>query len=116
MELSQHFNSLVEASGLPLNIVAPPRWALTVFRIEPTTSSVGDAAQRQAGLDQLNRRFWDRLQTRNDALLLTQTVLPEVGFCVRFVVGSPQTRREHVEYAFHVICECAREALSSTAP
>lgn len=109
MELSAYFNELIATQKAPFAIVAPPRWAMTVFRIEPK----GQQGSTQSQLDDLNRRFYNALQTRDDVLLLTQTILPEVGFCVRLVVGTSQTRREHVESAYKIICDVANETLAT---
>ncbi|PWN36858.1 PLP-dependent transferase [Meira miltonrushii] len=103
--LSQIFNKLIETQQAPLKIVAPPQWSLTVFRLEPV--GMTDAQQ----LDTLNRRFWEELQTRNDAILLTQTTLPEIGFCVRFVCGTPSARMVHIEKAYAIICQIALKVL-----
>lgn len=105
IELSQSFNKLIATQRAPLKIVAPPQWSLTVFRLEP--EEMKDTQE----LDELNRRFWDELQTRNDAILLTQTVLPDIGFCIRFVVGTPSSRQCHIEKAYDVICQVALKTL-----
>lgn len=36
-------------------------------------------------------------------MLLTQTVLPEIGFCIRVAVGTPSTRWEHIEQIWAAI-------------
>ncbi|CAO1619118.1 unnamed protein product [Parajaminaea phylloscopi] len=85
-------------------LVAPPHFALRVFRLRGP-----DTAQA----DTLNRRLWDVLQTRNAELLLTQTVLPEVGFCIRLVTGAPLTTQAHIHQAWKVIQECADRAIAT---
>ncbi|KAK0550247.1 hypothetical protein OC846_003727 [Tilletia horrida] len=92
-----------------LEIVAPPRWALVVFRLNPNKVK-GQSDE----LDVLNKAFMDRLNTRNAELTLTQTVLPEIGVCVRFVMGSPRLREDHVTRAFQIISECAAETLRTS--
>lgn len=93
-------------SGL-FEIVAPPRWALVVFRIKPPQGGQGGQGGQGKGvdLDELNKAFWEDLQELSDKFVLTQTSLPEVGFCIRFVVGSPQTKREHVEQTCRLIAQ-----------
>lgn len=100
MQLAKIFQDNLEKddSGL-FELVAEPRWALVVFRIR------GEGVD----LEELNKAFWEDLQKLGDKFVLTQTSLPEVGFCVRFVVGSPQTRREHVEETWRLVAETGRE-------
>jgi len=103
--LSQQFNELIKDDSTPFELAAPPRWALTTFRLHPKE----DLTFVQ--LDDLNRKFWNQIEKRGDRLVLTQTVLPEVGFCIRMAIGSPQTRIEHIKEAYQVLCECAQEVL-----
>ncbi|KAJ1024120.1 hypothetical protein NDA16_002959 [Ustilago loliicola] len=91
-------------SGL-FEIVAPPRWAMVVFRIKPPQREAG----KDVDLDELNRAFWEDLQELSDKFVLTQTTLPEIGFCVRFVVGTPQTREEHVKETWRLVAETGRK-------
>ena len=98
-------NLRTDPSGL-FEIVAPPRWALIVFRIKPPSSS---QFQQQVDLEELNKAFWEDLQELSHKFVLTQTSLPQVGFCVRFVVGSPQTRKEHVEETWNLVANTAAE-------
>lgn len=86
-------------------MVAPPNFALRVFRLTSADAAGGE------DVDALNRRFWDMLQTRNSELLLTQTVLPDVGFCIRLVPGSTLCREEHMRAAWKVVKECADKTL-----
>nr|CDI56646.1 related to Aromatic-L-amino-acid decarboxylase [Melanopsichium pennsylvanicum 4] len=106
-----------DKSGL-FEIVAPPKWALVVFRIKPPTDVVGQNGQGNK-LDDLNKAFWEDLQDLQDKFVLTQTTLPNIGFCLRFVVGSPQTRKEHVNETWRLVAETARKTwarFSKVAP
>lgn len=89
------------ATDARFELVAPPHFALRVFRLRAAH------AMGTEDVDALNRRFWETLQTRNSELLLTQTVLPGVGFCIRLVPGSPLTKEEHMRAAWRVVKECA---------
>ena len=109
MHCAKVFEDLLRADGSGLfEIVAPPRWALVVFRIKPPSSQEGENGEG-GELDALNRAFWDDLQELSDKLVLTQTTLPGIGFCVRFVAGSPQTRKEHVENTWQLIAQTGRK-------
>jgi aromatic-L-amino-acid decarboxylase len=103
--LSQQFNDLITNGSAPFELAAPPRWALTTFRLRPKKDLTFDQ------FDNLNRKFWSQIEKRGDRLVLTQTVLPEVGFCIRMAIGSPQTKAEHINEAYQVLCECAQEVL-----
>ncbi|PWN47434.1 PLP-dependent transferase [Violaceomyces palustris] len=115
MSLSRVFEScLIQEPDF--EIVAPPRWAMVVFRLNPASNGSGGGdvngrSKTNEGLEKLNRELWEELEKRKSELLLTQTVLPEVGFCIRFVVGSPQTRENHVRQAWNVVYECGRKVL-----
>ncbi|PWY97942.1 PLP-dependent transferase [Testicularia cyperi] len=94
-----------DPSGL-FEIVAPPRWGLVVFRIKPPSQSNPPAS---SDLDNLNTAFWDDLQQLSDQFVLTQTTLPEIGVCIRFVVGSPRTRDEHVQHTWKLVHSTAQD-------
>ncbi|KAN0064853.1 hypothetical protein ACQY0O_001910 [Thecaphora frezii] len=104
--LSQTFERSLhsDSSGL-FEIVAPPRWAMVVFRLNPT--KLGGTTD--VDLEELNKVYWQRLQAYLADFVLTQTMLPGVGFCVRFVVGSPQTREEHVNATWSKIQQCGHQ-------
>lgn len=106
---SRYFNKLLLEGETPFEIVAPPQLALTVFRLR-SREEVETSTQR---LDAINRALWDELQNHNDEVLLTQTLLPEIGFCIRMAIGSPQTRKEDIERAYQILCECARIVTSA---
>jgi len=53
----------------------------------------------------------ERLSARRD-VLLTQTILPEVGFCIRLAVGTPSTRWVHVEKVWAAVREEADAVLA----
>ncbi|KAE8261458.1 hypothetical protein A4X03_0g3236, partial [Tilletia caries] len=98
------FENAMRDDENPFEFVAPPRWALVVFRLNPSCIK-GQSSE----LDDLNRRFMDRLNARSAELMLTQTVLPEIGVCIRYVVGQPRLREHHVIKAFKIVKECAEE-------
>ena len=89
-----------------LEIAAPPRWGLVMFRVHPR-----DAQLDEQQLDALNQRFAEALGAQNDKLMLTPTRLPELGYCIRLVVGSPHTREHHVRASVDVIHQCADQVL-----
>ncbi len=86
-------------------IVAPPRWSLVVFRIRGTPGG--------EDVDALNRRFWDAISSESEKLALTQTVLPEVGFCIRLAVGSPQTEPQHIDETFDILKSLASKVAAT---
>lgn len=104
MDLAAHFVKLLQSDQDVFEIVAPPQWALVVFRVRLTSQ-----AGSNGDLDALNKRFWEALSSRSHDFALTQTVLPEVGFCIRLAVGSPQTEQRHIVATFQLIKQCAEE-------
>lgn len=100
---ADHFQELLGGDDR-FELVAPPTFALRVFRLKLP----GQSAEE---VEDLNRGLWQVLQTRTAELLLTQTILPEVGFCIRLVTGSPQTTENHIDAAWRVIRECADVAI-----
>lgn len=103
--LARRFADAISARTLPhasFELVNPPRWGLVMFRL---------VCSAHADTDALNRRFHERVLAHADAILLTPTVLPGVGYCERLVVGAPSTRAEHIDRAVDVLCTCALETI-----
>ncbi|KAL6306954.1 pyridoxal phosphate-dependent transferase [Sparassis latifolia] len=101
--LNNHFVSLVSASPL-FSLVAPPSFALTVFRLTPqTVLPVSTAPLTESLLNDVNRALYVRITARPE-ILLTQTVLNGT-VCLRFAVGATRTETEHVEMAWQLIQE-----------
>ena len=74
--------------------------------------SVGLVCLRYRADDSFNQTLMDRLN-RSGALYLTHTRLDE-RLVLRLAIGSPATRREHVEAAWARIVETAREITAET--
>jgi aromatic-L-amino-acid/L-tryptophan decarboxylase len=98
--LNEIFSNHIRAST-SFELVAPPSFALTVFRVLPKT------ANSEADVNAFNRLFWDKLLARKE-ILLTQTELGGI-FCIRFVVGAARTTAEDVEKAWSIIAEIGEE-------
>ncbi|WFD31221.1 cellulase [Malassezia sp. CBS 17886] len=88
IRLAQRFAAEIVDGGV-YELVNPPRWGLVMFRMR-TAAGAEDARNRALG---------EVIGDRSAELLLTPTVLPEVGYCFRFVVGSPHTDEAHVDKA-----------------
>jgi len=74
ISLNQHFADMILRSH-QFALVTPPFLALTVFRIEPQATSSGEQpALTLDVLNDLNRRFHERLSARRD-VFFTQTML-----------------------------------------
>ena len=74
--------------------------------------SVGLVCFRHRGGDAVNQALMDRLN-RSGALYLTHTKLDD-RMVLRLAVGSPATRREHVEAAWARVVETARQFPTET--
>ena len=91
-----------------------PSLALSVFRLTlpPSVSSElegKDETTVRTAQNDLNRAFHTRISAHSDKIFLTQTMLNDT-FCVRFAVGAQRTRKAHVDAAWELVQENAREA------
>ncbi|KIY66904.1 hypothetical protein CYLTODRAFT_422989 [Cylindrobasidium torrendii FP15055 ss-10] len=107
IEQNQIFVKLVENSSV-LELVTPPSFALSVFRIAPRPE--GKPLTLEA-INSLNRFFFGRISARND-IYLTQTMLNDV-YCIRLAVGSMLTTAEDIQGAFDIIKKEAELALEN---
>ena len=98
------FVSLLHSSEM-FALVAPPSFALSVFRIVPK----GAEPMTKQTLNDINRQFFGRISNRND-ILLTQTELNGV-FCIRFAVGAQRTTEQHIQRAFDLLCFEAEQTM-----
>lgn len=103
--LNNSFAELIRASPI-FELVTPPSFALTVFRLLQRSSS---ATGELDSVNTLNREFYSNLQSRS-SLVLTQTLVGEV-FCVRFAVGASRTEQSDIEDAWGVIRETGETTL-----
>ncbi|MBS0190330.1 MAG: aspartate aminotransferase family protein [Planctomycetes bacterium] len=93
IRLSELFESLVRADPR-FEIVAPRTMNLICFRLK-----ANDAA---------NKRLLDTLNA-GGKIYLTHTVLPNVGYTIRFCIGATATQEHHVRAAWKLIQDTARD-------
>lgn len=91
MRLSELFESLVR-SDPRFEVVAPRTMNLICFRLKDS--------------DDANKRLVDALN-QSGRLYLTHTVLPGVGYTIRFCIGATLTQEHHVRAAWDQIRELA---------
>lgn len=108
ISLNQQFAEMISRSH-QFTLVTPPSLALTVFRIEPQATSSEQPGHTLEVLNDLNRRFHERLSARTD-VMFTQTMLNGV-FCIRMAVGTARTELHHINKAFDLLCEEADKVL-----
>lgn len=104
IELNRLFAERVKGSEL-LELMTPPMFALSVFRMK----APADGGSLLASPDVLTRRLWERVSARSD-IYLTQTVLQGM-FCIRLAVGAARTDVRHIEAAYQLLCEEAKQTL-----
>jgi len=104
IELNNKFASMIRSSS-QFTLVAPPSYALSVFRLVPPGYQSSDTES----LNKLNQLFYGRVTERND-ILLTQTQLNGI-YCIRFAVGSARTDETHIQRAFELLCAEAQLAI-----
>jgi len=105
ISLNNSFAERIRASRI-FQLVTPPSFALTVFRLLPGSA---DSTHELARVNVLNKAFYSDLQSRPD-LALTQTLVGEV-FCVRFAVGAARTEQDDIDKAWAIIKEAGENAL-----
>jgi len=105
ISLNNSFAERIRASRI-FELVTPPSFALTVFRLLP--GSAGNTEELD-GVNALNKAFYSDLQSRPD-LALTQTLLGGV-FCLRFAVGAARTEQKDIDKAWAIIEEAGGNAL-----
>ena len=88
-------------------LVTPPSFALTVFRLVP---GVAGNTEDLESVNALNRAFYGDLQTRSD-IALTHTSIGGV-FCLRFTVGSSRTEQRDIDNAWIIIRESGERTLA----
>lgn len=105
ISLNNLFVEHIRASPI-FQLVTPPSFALTVFRLLPRPASTTGELD---SVNTLNREFYSNLQFHS-SLVLTQTLIGEV-FCVRFAVGASTTEKSDIEDAWSVIRETGETTL-----
>ncbi|KAI0272703.1 pyridoxal phosphate-dependent transferase [Gloeopeniophorella convolvens] len=103
IEHNNAFAAHVRASPR-FELVTPPSYALTVFRLAPRAGIDLDEANA------LNSAFYDELQSRRGPAL-TQTKIGGV-FCVRMAIGAARTERRDIDNAWEVIVDAGETTLS----
>ena len=93
-----------------LSLVTAPSLALSVFRIDPKTTSPDQPALSLEALNAINKLFYARISARKD-ILLTQTILNGV-FCIRFAIGAERTEVFHIKQAYNLLQKEAQLALA----
>ncbi|KAF9792658.1 pyridoxal phosphate-dependent transferase [Thelephora terrestris] len=88
-----------------LELVVPPSFSLSVFRIAPR--AVPDISADE--LNELNELYYRNIDKRKD-IMLTRTELNGVH-CVRFVTGALETKPHHIESAFAICSETAKASI-----
>ncbi|CDZ97260.1 aromatic-l-amino-acid decarboxylase [Phaffia rhodozyma] len=105
VKLAQDLGSVIEKEE-GWELVAKQMLALVVFRLKPV------GVTEENDLNRINRLLYDRLSERRE-ILLTQTVLPENVFCIRFAIGTPSTEKHHVQAGWDLIKQEARHVLEN---
>jgi len=107
--LNEYFADLIARSDI-LSFVTPPTLALSVFRIDPKSSSPDQPALSLETLNTINKLFYARISARKD-ILMTQTILNGV-FCIRFAIGAARTQEIHIKQAYDLLQQEAELALA----
>ncbi|KAH9993713.1 pyridoxal phosphate-dependent transferase [Russula compacta] len=105
ISLNNSFSEYIRASPI-FELVTPPSFALTVFRLLPGS---GGSTEELEHVNTLNRAFYSDLQSRPN-LVLTHTSLGGV-FCMRLAVGATRTEQSDIDNAWAIIKEVGESVL-----
>jgi len=105
VSLGEIFTERVREHPELLELVVPPSFSLSVFRIAPSAVAGISATE----LNELNELYYRNINERKD-IMLTQTKLNGVH-CVRFVTGALGTKPHHIEEAFVICSETAKASI-----
>lgn len=105
ISLNNSFSEYIRASSI-FELVTPPSFALTVFRLLPGPAGSTEELER---VNTLNRAFYSDLQSRPN-LVLTHTSLGGV-FCTRLAVGAARTEQSDIDNAWAIIKEVGESIL-----
>lgn len=95
--MATFFSNLVRNEDTLLEIVVPQSYSLVVFRVRAPPSVKLTPAQ----LDNLNETYHQAvLDEHKKELAVTETVVPEIGRCIRLAIGSLYTREHHIIHSF----------------
>jgi aromatic-L-amino-acid/L-tryptophan decarboxylase len=106
ISLNNSFAERIRACPI-FELVTPPSFALSVFRLCP--GSVSGTTELE-NVNALNRAFYDDLRSRHD-LALTQTLVGKV-FCIRMAVGATRTEQSDLDEAWHIIKKTGENRLA----
>lgn len=105
ISLNNSFAERIRACPI-FELVTPPSFALSVFRLVPGSSGNREDLE---SINALNRAFYSELRARPD-IALTHTSIGGV-FCVRFAVGSFRTEQSDIDNAWMTIRETGEKTL-----
>lgn len=122
------FHSLVKGRRDLFEVVTPPAFALTVFRVKPSavaeSSNVkgvnseawaGDftpdaGRQGEAEATEVTKQVYELINSRGE-IFITSTVVADI-YCMRVVSGNPMAEEKYVRNAFDIIVKTIMEILS----
>ena len=103
VELNKVFLDNIKNSKI-FTIFTKPRFGLTVFQLNVKGSL--------EEVNKVNEKFYNELLKHSNELTLTHTIV-NGHYCIRFVVGCPQTQVRHVIKAYEVIYDVGQSILSA---
>ena len=104
LKLGDQFTNLVKGREDLFEIVAPPRFALTCFRVKPEVVKGIDA-----DANAVTKEIADLINKNGQIFLTLTTILGKSA--IRFVPGNTNVTEESVNNAFRVILEDTKEVL-----
>jgi aromatic-L-amino-acid decarboxylase len=121
IQLGNAFSSLLRTRADLFDILTPPAFGLTVFRIRAPTEQVEPGAANETGTrsafdamssEALTRDVSETINRRGE-IFLTSTVVAG-HFVIRVVSANPMAEEKYVRRAFEILVSVAEEAMRSS--
>jgi aromatic-L-amino-acid/L-tryptophan decarboxylase len=110
LELAQELTRWIDAEP-DAERMAPVPFSTVCFRWRPRELAQNDGTDREQTLDRLNETILERVN-RTGEVFLSHTRL-DGRFTLRIAIGHLRTERRHVERAWELVRDAARETISS---
>jgi aromatic-L-amino-acid decarboxylase len=112
VELARELTSWIDAEP-DAERLAPVPFSTVCFRWRPRELGDRDGTDREQALDRVNEAILERVN-RTGEVFLSHTRL-DGRFTLRIAIGHLRTERRHVERAWQLVREAARETLAARA-
>lgn len=109
MSVGNAFTDLIKCRGDLFEILAPPRFGLTVFRVRPEVGCIAieGEGEKRTRANALTKEVYEMLNA-SGKVYLTSTVLGEV-YAIRVVTGAPKADEIFAKRAFQLLVQAVEK-------